>query len=57
MNNRHVAAGLAVAGVITWFAPGFNGFLFGASTVSDGDALIASAVLYVGASIVWFLRP
>jgi len=57
MTNRHVAFGLVFLGLLTWFAPGFNGVMFEQGSVSDGEAQIASAVYIVGAAIVWFQRP
>jgi hypothetical protein len=56
MTNKNVASALAVAGVVTWLFPGFNGYFFDASDVSAGEAQIAGAVLLSGAAIVWFIR-
>ncbi|MGJ8623986.1 MAG: hypothetical protein ACSHW1_14600 [Yoonia sp.] len=56
MNNRTVAGGLLMLGLWSWFVPGFSGFFFSPSDVTDGEAQIVSAIFTVGAAIVWFQR-
>ena len=56
MSNRVVAGGLLMLALFSWLAPGFNGFFFASSDVSDGDARIVGAIFVVGAAIVWFQR-
>ena len=55
--NRAIAIGFVGAGMISWFLPGFNGYLFEPSVISAGDGRIVGAIFLVGAAIVWFVRP
>jgi len=54
--NKGIAVALLMAGVTSWYAPGFNGFWSDASDVSDGEGRIVGAIFTVGAIIVWFQR-
>jgi hypothetical protein len=54
--NRAVAVGLAIAGLSSWYWPGFNGIWFSPSNVTTGEGHIIGAILIVGAAIVWFIR-
>jgi len=55
--NKAIAIGFMVAGFIAWYFPGFNGYFFAPSDVSDGEGLIAGSVLTVGAAVLWFMHP
>lgn len=54
--NKSLASGFAIAGLISWFAPGFNGYFATPSTVSAGEGHILGAIFLVGAGIIWFLH-
>lgn len=54
--NKGIAGGLLVAGILSWYDPGFNGFWAEASNVSAGDGRIIGAIFIVGAAIVFFQR-
>lgn len=55
--NRAAALGLLIAGLTSWYAPGFNGFWSAPSEVTDGEGRIVGAIFLVGALLLWFQRP
>ena len=54
--NKAISIAMLVAGLLSWFAPSFNGFLFEPSNVTDGEGRIVGAILTVGAAILWYIR-
>jgi hypothetical protein len=43
-------------GAISWYAPGWNGFLFQASTdVTTGEGRIIAAIFFIGGLILIFM--
>lgn len=54
-SKQAIAIGLAVYSAVSWYAPGFGGVLFDEVEVSTGEGRIISAILLVGAAILWFM--
>jgi hypothetical protein len=54
--NRVISIGFIVAGIMSYFWPGFNGYFFPPSEISAGDGRIVASILLVGAAILWFIR-
>jgi hypothetical protein len=54
-SKQTVAIGFAVYSTISWFAPEFSGVMFDDAAVSAGEGRIISAILLVGAAILWFM--
>ena len=58
MLKRCLVIVFAVAGVVCWLWPGaITGLLFPALTVSVRESVIIGALFFVGAAILWFIRP
>jgi hypothetical protein len=58
MMMRALAIVFAVAGVVCWLWPGvIGGLLFSALTVSARESGIIGSLFFVGAAILWFVRP
>lgn len=49
---RGLGIALIVAGALSWFFPGFNGFFFERSNISSGEGQIIGAILTVGGLIL-----
>jgi hypothetical protein len=57
MAMRILAFVFAVAGAACWLWPGaFVGWLFPALPVSVRESVVAGALFFVGAAILWFIR-
>ena len=55
---RCLAIVFAVAGVVCWLWPGaITGLFFHALTVSVRESVIIGALFFVGAAVLWFIRP
>jgi hypothetical protein len=55
---RVLAIIFAVAGSICWLWPGaIGGLLFHALPVSVRESVIIGALFFVGAAVLWFIRP
>jgi hypothetical protein len=58
MAMRILAIAFAVAGAACWLWPGaFVGWLFPALPVGFRESVIIVALFFVGAAILWFIRP
>ncbi len=58
MAMRILAIVFAVAGAVCWLWPGaIGGLLFHALPVSGRESLIVGALFFVGAAILFFIRP
>lgn len=55
--NRAVATGFAVAGILSWLWPGFDGFFSSTAEIGAGESRIIGSIFMVGAAVVWFIRP
>ena len=53
--KRNVALGFTGAGVASYYFPGFGGIFFENANVTAGEGRITSAILLVGAAILWFM--
>jgi hypothetical protein len=55
---RVLAILFAVAGAVCWLWPGaITGLFFHALTASFRESAIIGALFFVGAAILWFIRP
>ena len=58
MVMRILAIVLAVAGAVCWLWPGaIGGLLFQTLPISARERVIIGALFFVGAAILWFVRP
>jgi hypothetical protein len=58
MLMRALAIVFAVAGAVCWLWPGaITGLFFHALTASARESVIIGALFFVGAAILWFIRP
>jgi hypothetical protein len=55
---RVLAIVFAIAGAICWLWPGaIAGVFFNALTVSSRESAIIGALFFIGAAVLWFIRP
>ena len=55
---RCLAIVFAIAGVVCWLWPGsISNLFFHALTVSAWESAIIGALFFVGAAVLWFIRP
>lgn len=53
--KKALSIGLFIGAVGNFLSPGYNGALFEATKMSAGEGQILSAVLFIGAAILWFM--
>jgi hypothetical protein len=50
-----IVVGFALAGFMSRYIPGFNGFAFSPSPMSAGEGRIVAAIFLVGAAVIGFM--
>ena len=56
MDKKAWVVVLVISGVISYYFPQWNGFIFGPTLdITSGDGRIVGLILFVGALLLWYM--